>query len=321
MQRKRIALITGGYTGEKAISLLSAATYLEHLDTSKYDPTLVVITQDKWVADVDGIEHKINQEDFTYILNGEQISFDFALIALHGPPGENGWLQGYLEMKNIPYNTGNTLNMSLTFQKKSTTDFLRATGHYVAYSILLQSQTTAKEEIKNSELKFPYFVKPVNSGSSLGISKVENEGEINDALNLAFKESNLVMAEQALVGTELTCGVLPINGEITALPVTEIRTTNKFFDYAAKYENQSQEITPAEITEEQTQIIQKEAVEIYKSLNCKGLNRVDFILDGLKPYVIEVNTVPGMSKESLVPQQLAHAGIDLKDVLTSLIEQ
>lgn len=318
--KKNVALIAGGYSGEYEISMNSAKTISQNLDKERYNVFLISIDKEGWFFHEGEKKSKVNKSDFSVIQNGEKILFDFAYIIIHGAPGENGQLQGYLDMLDIPYSTGDHLNMAITFSKKSTTDILRSRGFKVANSVEAYSKTEMLEKLSGDEFQYPLFIKPDTSGSSLGISMVENKAELNEALDFAFAECDMVMAEEELKGVEVTCGVIEYNGELLALPLTEIVSNNKFFDYQAKYNQESEEITPARISESDTKLVQETSLRIYKSLNCKGICRVDFKqVAGEEPAVIEINTVPGMSAASLIPQMLQEAKIDLKTVLTSII--
>lgn len=318
--KKNVALIAGGYSGEYEISMNSAKTISQNLDKERYNVFLISIDKEGWFFHEGEGKSKVNKSDFSVIQNEEKVLFDFAYIIIHGAPGENGQLQGYLDMLDIPYSTGDHLNMAITFSKKSTTDVLRSRGFKVANSVEAYSKAEMLEKLSGDEFQYPLFIKPDTSGSSLGISMVENKQELNDALDLAFAECDMVMAEEELKGVEVTCGIIEYEGKLLALPLTEIVSNNKFFDYAAKYNQESQEITPARISEADTKLVQETSLKIYKSLNCKGICRVDFKqVAGEEPAVIEINTVPGMSAASLIPQMLQEAKIDLKMVLSSII--
>ena len=320
MNSVHVAIVTGGYTGEKVISLQTAVTFSRALESLPYRNTIVTIEKEAWYVEEDGQRLSINKDDFSFSdAQGNHVRFDVALIALHGSPGENGWLQGYLAMLGIPHTTGDTLNMALTFNKIATLDALERYGFHRAPNCIYRkgdSWSAAK-----FTLSFPVFVKPVEAGSSLGISKVGSIESMPAALEKAFAEDDEVLVEQAIVGTEVTCGVYRSGGTTKALPPTEIRSKNDFFDYRAKYHKESEEITPAEIAPEAIRRIQNEAMQIYDRLNCRGIARVDFMLSEGTPYVIEINTVPGMSAESIVPQQIEAAGMRLSAVLDELIQQ
>jgi len=318
-----LALITGGYSGESVISYLTAETLMKHWPSAYPKPIVIDIRKDGWFARFEGKEIAVDKNNFTVKLPKGIVHFKAAIIALHGAPGEDGKLQGYFDMLNIPYTTGNVLNMALTFNKKYTTSFLAQQQVSCAKSILVQQKDaldTTVTRIKNT-LELPLFVKPNAGGSSIGITMVKQWDTLKKALEDAFKEDTNVIVENFLDGMEVGCGVLPMNGTIQALPPTEIVSANDFFDYKAKYHKESEEITPARLPEEDIKCIQAEAVRIYKLLNCKGIIRIDFKYLKNKPQVIEVNTVPGMSAESIVPQQLASANIPLTDAIKGIIDQ
>lgn len=314
-----IALIEGGYTGESVISERSANEIAKYIDTELFDFFRVSITNNSWVLkDYTGNLFPINRADFTAEINGKRIQFDGVFNMIHGTPGENGKIQAYFDLLNIPYTGGDVLNMALTFNKKATTTALGYRGFSVARSINLTSKNRlqASEQIIDT-LKLPVFVKPVDAGSSLGITKVKKWEEFNQALDVAFQQSDEVMAEEMIIGTELSCGVIEYQGKTQALPVTEIVSPNEFFDFDAKYESdKTQEITPARISKDLFIRVQNTAVEVFEALNCKCFARIDFILQNQEPFIVEVNGIPGMSSRSIVPQQMQAAEIDVKAFVT-----
>ncbi len=320
--KKNIAIVTGGYSGESVISYKTAKTAYNHCDTSLFNPFIVDIRKDGWFAKVDSQEFSIDKNDFSFSLNGSKVNFDCAYLALHGTPGEDGKLQGYFDLIGLPYNTGNTLNLSITFNKKFTTSVLGMMGFNVAKSLLIRvpEKETAESTI-NAQLSYPLFVKPNNGGSSIGISRVNESAKLSDALSRAFNEDNEIIVEEFISGREFTCGVAWYDGKIQALPITEIISENEFFDFSAKYEGKSNEVTPAELSEKETTAIQQTAEAIYHALECKSIIRIDFIYGEKGIFVIEVNTIPGMSDASIVPQQLAIKGLPLKDVITQQINR
>src|SRR5690606_20971331 len=251
MSKKRsIAVVCGGYTGEKAISMKRGAMVMNNIDREKFDPTLILIDRDGWVAEVKGEKIPVDKNEFSVTSDGEKTTFDAAFIAVHGTPGEDGLLQGYFEMIGLPYNTGQVLNMALTFDKFSTVSMLRSGGFKVAESKLLRSPREVNEKKLIDQIGLPCFVKPTNAGSSLGISRVNDVAQLLPSIEKAFAESSHVMVEALVTGTEVTCGVLKIDGKATALQITEIVSYNEFFDYDAKYSEASrEEITPARIPE------------------------------------------------------------------------
>ena len=321
MQINNLGVIAGGYSGESEVSLRSAQTLLHHLKDAPYNVILVLISTDKWVAQWQEKEFPIDKNDFSFMGPEGKVKFDFAYIIIHGTPGEDGKLQGYLDMMNVPYNTGNALNMAVTFNKGATQRSLKLAGIQISDFIHLRKQDSIREGFIIEQVGLPCFVKPAEAGSSLGASKVKEAHELKPALRKVFEVDDEAMIERYLVGKELTCGVVSYKGEVRALPVTEVISKNEFFDYEAKYNSAAtEEITPADITADATSRIQKLAVDIFHLLNCRGIIRIDFFLCKDELYVVEVNTVPGFSKQSIVPQQLAVEGIAIKDLLLDIIQ-
>ena len=322
--KPKIAFVTGGYSGEAEISYKSALTIEKNIDPEKFDFYKIDLTPNGWFyISASGKKTEIDKNDFSLSLEGGKINFDAVLIGIHGTPGEDGKLQGYLDIMGIPYTSCDCAVSALTFNKRYTVAVAAFSGINVANSVLLfkNNRQSAIEDLQ--ELTFPVFVKPNNGGSSLGISRVNERGEdLEKALDKAFKEDDQVLVEELIVGRELTIGVFKDKNEIVALPITEIITENEFFDFEAKYLGASQEITPAEIEKKVEELIKAEAIKIYKIFNCKGIIRVDFIYNPEKDkaYMLEINTVPGQTEASLVPQQLRVMGLKSMDVYTSLIE-
>lgn len=320
---KKIALVTGGYSGEAVISYKSAVTIENNLDRDKWECYTIDIHPSGWFCEWQGERIPVDKNRFSVTINGERILFDAVLIGLHGTPGEDGKLQGYFDCLKIPYTGCDAATSALTFNKRFTVAVAAAAGMYVARSILLFKDLCLEPEQILNELSLPVFVKPNNGGSSLGISKVNHEDQLKGALELAFKEDNQVLVEEFIKGRELTIGVFRSKGKIIALPITEIISKNEFFDYEAKYEGASDEITPANIEESVACKIRSEAQKAYAVFNCKGIVRIDFIyneMDG-NPYLLEINTVPGQSDASLVPQQVRAMGMTLKEFYSKLIEE
>ena len=317
---QKIAVVCGGYSGEAEVSMRSAAMVMEHIDLTLYSPMKIVIQKNRWFAEWKGAEWEVNRNDFSVMLDGEIHQFDGAFIIVHGTPGENGLLQGYFEMLGIPYTTGDVLNMSITFNKKATTTFLKSLGFSVAESVVLYKNEEWNVDSILQRVGLPCFVKPNNGGSSIGTSKVKELGQLMPAIEKAFKEDGQVIIESFLNGTEVTCGVIQWEGKVRALPMTEIVSENEFFDFEAKYKGKSNEITPARIDKALFEEIQNLSEKIYIQLKCRGMIRVDFIIhDGL-PHVVEVNTVPGFSAASIIPQQAACVGIDKTALITAVIQ-
>ena len=318
--KKRIAVLAGGYSGEAVISLQSAATVIENLDKNLFEPVLVRIDPESWwVVDEKNGNPLIDKRDFTFSNSeGKQISFDAIFLMVHGTPGEDGILQKYFEELNLPFTTGSSESVSGTFNKFKTTSKLRDAGFVVGASEL----SDVGHETIISNVGFPCFVKPNQGGSSLGISKINSLEELDPAIEAARNTgTDSIIVEALLEGREFSMGVVPgANNEAIAMPITEIITENEFFDYEAKYEGSSEEITPADISDAQRTIMQESGVKAYKLLGCRGMVRIDFILvDAEKPAILEVNTVPGFSKMSILPQQIEAAGISIKDMLTRVI--
>ena len=315
-----IAVVRGGYSGESVISHQSAARMLAALDTSRFAPYYVTIARSGWTCESpDGTSQPFDRATFR---GGPDLErFSMALIAIHGTPGEDGLLQGYLDMLEVPYQTGDVLNMALTFSKYATTALLRQLGFTVAHSVLLH-RDDANAADKAATVGFPCFVKPDRSGSSLGVSKVKEASALRAALDNAFRECSSVMVEAGVNGRELTCGVLMLNGTVTAMPVCEVRTSREFFDYEAKYHAQdTEELVPAPLTNAETDLVQERSVAIYKALDCRGLVRVDHMLTEAGLVTIEANTVPGFSAASIFPKMIAAAGMRVEDVLNDLVAE
>lgn len=327
LEKKHVAVLAGGYSGEAVISLKSAATVMENIDTNLFSPTLVRIDSDRWWADVEG-NPSIDQTSFTFIdKNGVTQIFDAVVIMVHGTPGEDGILQKYFENLGLPFTTGPSESVTRTFNKYATTALLRNSGFSVGESILIKSSDKINEKFLDrilSDVGLPCFVKPNQGGSSLGINRVEKASDLISAINAAGEtECKFIIIESLLVGREFSMGVVPANdGTPMAMPITEIVTENLFFDYEAKYEGASDEITPAEISETQKTQMQDVGIKAYNKLGCRGMARIDFILvDDQIPAILEVNTVPGFSKMSILPKQLECEGIPISTILTRVLNQ
>ncbi len=322
--KKKIALITGGYSGEAVISYLSATSIEKNLDTEKWETYKIDINPAGWnYLAANGDKFPIDKNDFSITLASNKIKFDAVLFGLHGTPGEDGKLQGYFDTLSIPYTTCDTATAALTFNKRYTVAVASFAGMHVAKSAHLFKDIPVTTESILSTLKLPVFVKPNNGGSSIGMSKVKEAGELPNALDKAFKEDNQVLVEEFINGRELTIGVFKSKGEVIALPITEIIAKNEFFDFEAKYHGASDEITPAQISESIAEKIKAEARKAYLLFNCNGIVRIDFIYDTDTdtPYMLEINTVPGQTEASLVPQQVIAMGWTLKQFYSTLIEE
>jgi D-alanine-D-alanine ligase len=317
----KIAVIYGGYSSESKISQKSAGVIFEHIDREIYQPFLVEITDKSWHVHHNGGVFTIDKNKFTFIMDDRVNAFDLAFITIHGTPGEDGKLQAYFDMIALPYINSNAFAASLTFNKWACNSFLNAFGIATAKAILIRKGDTPNPIEIADELGFPCFVKPNDGGSSYGISKVKTLMEMPDAIGKAFSEGEEVVVESFLAGREITCGLYSDGETVFALPPTEIISESEFFDYAAKYEGKSREVTPADISRENTKLIRDTSKNVYRRLGLKGFARIDYMLseDGI-PYLIEVNTNPGMSEMSIVPQQIRKNDETLKDVLTKVIK-
>ncbi len=322
--KKRIALVTGGYSGEAEISYKSAVTVESNIDTEKFDVYKIDIAPGGWHYLAGDNKTAVDKSDFTLPISNEKISFDAVLMCIHGTPGEDGKLQGYFDMLHIPYSTCNAATSALTFNKRFTVAVAAFNGIKVARSVLLIKNSFTNAEEITAGLKFPVFVKPNNGGSSIGMSKVNSASEeLGAAIEKAFKEDSEVLVEEFIKGRELTIGVFKTKGEIIALPITEIISKKDFFDFEAKYLGMSEEITPAKVPEDIAEKIRLNAKKIYHVLNCHGIVRIDFIYneEAGEPFMLEVNTVPGQSEASIIPQQVKAMGWTLKEFYTALIEE
>ncbi|OIR14341.1 D-alanine--D-alanine ligase [mine drainage metagenome] len=322
--KKKIALVTGGLSSEAVISYKSAITVGNNIDREKYDVYKIDINPLGWwyVAD-DNHRSEINRDDFSIIDKGQKINFDAVLLCIHGTPGEDGKLQGYFDMIDLPYTSCDAATSALTFNKRYTVAVAAFGGINVAKSLHLFKHTPLSSQQILSQLQLPFFVKPNNGGSSIGMSKVNKPDELQAALDKAFKEDDQILIEEFISGREFTIGVFKTKGEVIVLPITEVITHNEFFDFEAKYEGKSEEITPAKIDETIAEKLRSAAKRVYEILNCRGVVRIDFIFNEQKnePYMLEVNTVPGQSEASVIPQQVKIKGWSLKDFYTSVIEE
>jgi D-alanine-D-alanine ligase len=324
--KKNIALLAGGYSGEYVISIQTAQTIEQNLPQEHYNIYKVIITKDSWWYETpEKTKIEIDKNDFSLTVKGEKIKFDAAFIAMHGTPGEDGRIQGYLDMLSIPYTTCNAIVSALTFNKSYCNKVVKdANVVGISNSVLIFKEQPYSVGSILEQLKLPLFVKPNESGSSLGVSKVTAVQDLLPAIEKAFKEDNQVLIEEFIEGRELTIGVYNLNGRLQALPATEIVVSkNAFFDYEAKYTpGITNEITPAPIDDSIREQLSTKAQYLYRYLNCRGVVRMDFILqkNTNKLYFLEVNTMPGQSENSIVPQQIRCAGMDLKDFYGAMLE-
>ncbi len=326
MTPKNIALLAGGYTGEYEVSIKSAQNIAAELDREKYNVYTILVTRQNWFyVTADGENIAVDKNDFSLTVAGEKIRFDAAFITIHGTPGEDGKMQGYLDMLGIPYNNCGAATSAITMNKAYTKAVVKGIADlHVAGSV--QVFRWQKEAVENQiqHLKLPLFIKPNNGGSSVGMSKVNTKEALPEALEKAFAEDEQVLVEEFIKGREFSIGVVKFDEEITVLPATEIISSKEFFDYEAKYTpGVSQEITPASLSSVQIIRIKSIVKEAYRVLNCKGMTRVDFILqEGTDNfYFIEINTTPGQSANSLIPQQVRAVGLNLSAFYGRLIEE
>ena len=318
--KKNIAIIMGGYSSEADISIKSGNVVFEHLDKDKFDVYRVLISREKWAyIDENDREHPINMADFTTTVNGYKIKFDVVFNAIHGHPGEDGTILAYFDLLGIPHSSAPFYQMAVAFNKRDCLSLLKPYGIKTARSVYLNKGDEISFPSIVKTVGLPCFVKPNRSGSSFGISKVYKENELYPALEKAFLEDDEILIEQFLDGIEVSVGVIKWQDDILVLPITEIDSDNDFFDYEAKYLGESREITPARISETQKEKVSLMAQKIYKSMNLKGLSRADFIFVGDEPHFIELNMVPGLSAESILPKQAKEAGISLSALFESTL--
>jgi D-alanine-D-alanine ligase len=324
--KKTIALLTGGTTGEWVISVKSAATIAHNLDSDKFEVYKIMLTQQGWFYEpADSVKIEIDRNDFSLTIKGRKITFDGVFIAIHGSPGEDGKLQGYFDMLNLPYTTCDALTSAITMNKGYTKAIVQDIRDlYVAKSVqIFKNAAYDLTGIKQS-LRLPYFVKPNNGGSSIGMSKVKNQYDLQTAIDKAFHEDHQVLIEEFIEGREFTVGVVKLDGRITVLPATEVETAKEFFDFEAKYTpGVATETTPAPLRADTRKRVEEIAIKIYEKLNCRGVVRIDFILPGDEGdfYFIEINTIPGQTATSFIPQQVAAMGMQLNDFYTKLIRE
>lgn len=320
--KRIIAIVAGGDSSEHDVSMRSAEGIYSFIDKNKYTLYIVELTKKKWEALLpDGSRAPIDKNDFSFSHDGQKVKPDFAYITIHGTPGENGILQGYFELLGIPYSTCDVLVSAMTFSKFTLNQYLKGFGVRVAESLLVNKRHGISDEDVIEKIGLPCFIKPNASGSSFGVTKVKTADQIQPALKEAFAESDDVMIEAFMDGIELANGCYKTRDKSVVLPITEVVSKNEFFDYNAKYKGEVTEITPARLSPELTDRVQKLTSAIYDILGCKGIVRVDYIItEGEKINMLEINTTPGMTATSFIPQQVRAAGIDIKDVMTDIIE-
>ena len=319
---KHIAIVAGGDSSEVVVSLKSAQGIKSFIDETKYKTTIVTIIGDEWLAKVsENKSYVIDKNDFSYTVNGEKQKFDFAYITIHGTPGENGILQGYFDLIGLKYSCCGVLAAALSFNKFACNQYLKNFGAKVASSMLVSSGMNVDPKEVVEKLGLPCFIKSNVGGSSFGVTKVKEEAQILPAVERAFAEGGDVIIESFLKGTEITCGMYKTHEKTVVFPITEVVPENEFFDYDAKYNGQVSEITPARISDDMTKKVQEETKKYYDILGCKGIVRIDYIItEDSVPHVLEANTTPGMTPTSFIPQQVRAAGIDIKDVMSDIIE-
>ncbi len=324
--KRTIAIVCGGDSSEHDVSMHSAQGLYSFFDKERYNIYIVDVKGIDWHVELeDGTSAPIDKNDFSFIENGKHIEFDYAYITIHGAPGENGIMQGYFDLIHLPYSTSSVLVEALTFDKYVLNNYLRGFGVNVADSILLRRGEEYDEEEIEKRLGMPCFVKPAADGSSFGVSKVKNIDQLAPALRVAFMESDEVMIEGFLDGTEISQGVYKTKDKSIVFPATEVVTSNEFFDYNAKYNGQVQEITPARINPDTAKRVAAETSRIYDILHANGIIRIDYIISKDKEgndviNMLEINTTPGMTATSFIPQQVRAAGLDIKEVLSEIVE-
>ena len=318
--KKNIAILAGGDSSESVISLQSAEQVRKLLNKEKYNTFTVYVKASEWVVTSDQFcDTIVNKDDFSFRFNNDKIKFDFALIMIHGTPGEDGKLQSYFDLIGIPYSTSSALTSAVTFNKYICKAVLDYEGIKSAKAYLIRKGDKINSEEIIAKTGLPCFVKPNAGGSSFGISKVKKIEDLESAILDALKEDTEVIIEEFLPGIEVTSGVFSKNGELIALPITEIVSENEFFDYDAKYNGKSNEITPARVSEVVCEKVKAMSKLIYNKLDCKGVVRVDYMVNNEQPYFIEINTVPGMSSESIIPQQLKEYGMTVSEMYDFII--
>ena len=322
MIKKNIAIAAGGDSGEYEISINSASVVKRNLNSEIYNSFIINMRGTEWIYKAENGELiTVDKNDFSFVLNGEKIIFDCVFNAIHGTPGEDGKLQGYLDMLKIPYTSSNVYTSALTFNKFMCNKFVSSLGINLASSQLVTKENFNKGVLPE-HVPFPCFVKPNKGGSSVGISKVTEEDKLINALEIAFKEDDEVLVEEFIAGREIACGIFRIKGNHIVLPLTEIVSKNEFFDYEAKYTSGlADEITPAPLNEKIENECKMLSTFLYNQFNCKGIVRIDFILKDEKLYFLEVNTVPGFSEKSIVPKQAENMGISLEELFGMAIEE
>ena len=320
--KKKIAIVAGGDSSEYSVSLRSAAGIYSFLDKEKYDITIICLRGQDWSVQVNEDEWvSIDKNDFSFVYNGDKTKFDFAYITIHGTPGENGMLQGYFDMIGLPYSCCGVLAAAMTFNKYTCNHYLKGFGVRVAESVLLRKSDAYSISDIVARVGLPCFIKTNVGGSSFGVTKVKTLDQVEPAIEKAFQEGDEVICEAFMQGVEVTCGAYKTQNNSVVFPITEVVTNNEFFDYDAKYNGQVDEITPARIPDEVRDAVQALTLRVYDILGCKGIIRIDYILtEGWEINLLEVNTTPGMTATSFIPQQVRAAGLEIGEVLSDIIE-
>lgn len=320
--KRIIAIVAGGDSSELPVSLRSAEGIYSFIDKDKYDLYIVEMQGLRWEVRLpEGEMAPVDRNDFSFMRKGEKVKFDFAYITIHGTPGENGLLQGYFDMLHVPYSCCGVLPAALTFNKFACNQYLKGFGVRISDSMMVRRGFEVLDEEVVRKIGLPCFIKPNLGGSSFGVTKVKTQEQIQPAIEKAFNEAGEVMIETFMEGTEITCGCYKTKKKEVVFPISEVVTQNEFFDYGAKYNGESDEITPARIPDDVTERVQLLTMAIYDILGCSGIIRADYIItEGNKINLLEVNTTPGMTAASFIPQQVRAAGMDIKDVMTDIIE-
>lgn len=317
---RNIAILAGGYSSEREVSIGSGNMILEAIDKRLFNAYLIDVKKHEWIHQSENKIYHVNKDDFSITINNQKITFDGAVIMIHGTPGEDGKLQGYFELMDVPYSTCDVLTSSLTFNKYFCKRYLTSPSIPMSHALLFRNLEEVDQEEIEKQIGYPCFVKPNNGGSSCGISKIKTREELLPAFEKAFHEDPEVIIESFIPGRELTCGLMMAERELV-FPICEVIPGNDFFDYDAKYtDGKAKEVVPADITPEIENACKSLSKEIYQKLNCKGIVRIDYILNDNKLYFLEVNTVPGMSKNSIVPKMIRAAGFEVKNIITELID-
>lgn len=319
--KKNIVVIAGGNSSEYEVSLKSGNHIFSEVDEERYHKYLMILKGRDWQVEIDGKKYPVEKNDFSFQLDGRKITFDFAYITIHGNPGENGMLQGYLDMMGIPYSTCSTLCEALTFDKYTCTNYLKGFDIHTTNPVMLTKDKVYDKAAILNAVGLPCFVKPNAEGSSFGVSKVKTEEEFDTALEEAFGKCHEILVESFIEGTEFTCGLYKVGGKKVIFPVAEVIPKKEFFDYEAKYDaKMSDEIIPGRFSEEITEKIQDMASEVYDILRCEGIVRIDGFVQGEEVIMLEVNTTPGMTANSFVPKMVRVMGLNLRDIITEIIE-